>query len=125
LPANDLLYKGAAHHRLDGWLLAGADEMLVNTVLHSSSSSSSKQGYEHNDCQLAAWTAAHLLADQASTHMWVDAANRKPKVHPCQQHNGHLKIPAASNNTACLAHYTLTPCNTAEHSTAQHEPATS
>jgi hypothetical protein len=48
LPANDLLYKGAAHHRLDGWLLAGADEMLVNTVLHSSSSST-QTGCEHND----------------------------------------------------------------------------
>jgi hypothetical protein len=33
IPADDLLHKGAAHDWLDGWLLVGADQVLVNTVL--------------------------------------------------------------------------------------------
>jgi hypothetical protein len=32
-PANDLLYKGAAHDGLEGGLLVAADEVLVDQVL--------------------------------------------------------------------------------------------
>jgi hypothetical protein len=43
LPADDLLYKGAAHHWLDGWLLAGADEVLVNAILQGTASHSTQR----------------------------------------------------------------------------------
>lgn len=32
---DDLLHKGAAHHRLDGRRLTSAGQMLVNKVLHT------------------------------------------------------------------------------------------